>query len=213
MPQAARPYPTDGPTMSPLVRAIARFAQTDGDYDTPIPALKLHRRAGPTQPLHCIYNLGLGVVAQGDKQVLIGKQSIDYGPGQSMLTTIDLPVISCHASHRPRTVSRPHADAGCPLYSADRVRDGRTSLPTRRRSTIDLVRGTGRGVARRSHPAREPLGRASPGSEASAAHPAGDHRPAVDWSARPATPSPRDGRIPRSADAMRRSSSCTPAVA
>jgi AraC-type transcriptional regulator N-terminus len=38
--------------------------------------------------------LGLGVVAQGDKQVLIGSESIDYGPGQSMLTTIHLPVVS-----------------------------------------------------------------------------------------------------------------------
>jgi AraC-like DNA-binding protein len=80
--------------MSALVRAIGRFAQTDGDYDTAIPALNLHRRSTPTEPLHCIYNLGLGVVAQGDKQVLIGEQSIDYGPGQSMLTTIDLPVVS-----------------------------------------------------------------------------------------------------------------------
>jgi AraC-like DNA-binding protein len=94
MPQQARPYLADGLTMRPLVRAIDRFAQTDGDYDTTIPALTLHRRASPTQPLHCIYNLGLGVVAQGDKQVLIGEQSIDYGPGQSMLTTIDLPVVS-----------------------------------------------------------------------------------------------------------------------
>jgi AraC-like DNA-binding protein len=34
------------------------------------------------------------VVAQGDKQVLLGDESIDYGPGQSMLTTIDLPVVS-----------------------------------------------------------------------------------------------------------------------
>lgn len=44
--------------------------------------------------MHCIYNLGLGVVAQGDKQVLLGGETIDYGPGQSMLTTIDLPVVS-----------------------------------------------------------------------------------------------------------------------
>ena len=29
-----------------------------------------------------------------DKQVLLGEESIDYGPGQSMLTTIDLPVVS-----------------------------------------------------------------------------------------------------------------------
>lgn len=77
-----------------LAGAIARIAQTDGDYNTAIPALTLHRRKAPTAPLHCIYNLGLGVVAQGHKQVLVRGESIDYGPGQSMLTTIDLPVVS-----------------------------------------------------------------------------------------------------------------------
>jgi AraC-like DNA-binding protein len=77
-----------------LARAIAQFAQSDGDYKTAIPELSLHRRIGPTAPLHCIFSLGLGVVAQGDKQVLLGEEVIRYGPGQSMLTTIDLPVIS-----------------------------------------------------------------------------------------------------------------------
>jgi AraC-like DNA-binding protein len=80
--------------VSDLARAIRRFAQTDGDHHTVIPALTLHRRRAPTAPLHCIYTLGLGVVAQGDKQVLLGGDSTDYGPGQSMLTTIDLPVVS-----------------------------------------------------------------------------------------------------------------------
>lgn len=77
-----------------LARAIAGFAHSDGDYTTAIPALSLHRRNAPTEPLHCIYTLGLGVVAQGDKQVLLGEEVIDYGPGQSMLTTIDLPVVA-----------------------------------------------------------------------------------------------------------------------
>src|ERR1700758_180588 len=80
--------------MSDLARALRRFAQTDRDHDTVVPALTLHRRSAPSQPLHCIYNLGLGVVAQGGKQVLLGGDAIDYGPGQSMLTTIDLPVVS-----------------------------------------------------------------------------------------------------------------------
>ena len=80
--------------MSDLARVIRRFAQTDGDHTTVIPALTLHRRSAPSEPLHCIYNLGLGVVAQGGKQVLLGGDAIDYGPGQSMLTTIDLPVVS-----------------------------------------------------------------------------------------------------------------------
>ena len=85
---------SDIPATNVLARAIRRFAQTDGDHNTVIPALTLHRRSAPSEPLHCIYNLGLVVVAQGGKQVLVGGDTIDYGPGRSMLTTIDLPVVS-----------------------------------------------------------------------------------------------------------------------
>ena len=81
-------------SVSALVLAVGNFAQTDGDYATAIPALTLHRRSAPTEPLHCIYSLGLGVIAQGCKQVLLREKVIDYGPGQSMLTTIDLPAVS-----------------------------------------------------------------------------------------------------------------------
>lgn len=94
MSQHGRPYAAEVTATSVLARAIGHFAQTDGDYNTAIPALTLHRRRAPTEPLHCIYNLGLGVVVQGGKQVMLGGESIDYGPGQSMLTTIDLPVVS-----------------------------------------------------------------------------------------------------------------------
>ncbi|MES2533872.1 MAG: AraC family transcriptional regulator [Pseudomonadota bacterium] len=86
--------PPPVPATGELARAIAAFAQNDGDYATAIPALSLHRRKGPTAPLHCIFSLGLGVVAQGTKQVLLGSEVITYGPGQSMLTSIELPVIS-----------------------------------------------------------------------------------------------------------------------
>ncbi len=93
-----RPHPpSQDPALLPtagLASAIARFAQSDGDYPTTVPGLSLHRRKGRTEPLHCIFSLGLGVVAQGHKQVLLGEKVINYGPGQSMLTTIDLPVIS-----------------------------------------------------------------------------------------------------------------------
>lgn len=85
-----------------LPRAIERIAQLDGDHATGVPALTLHRRSTPTEPLHCVYGLGLGVIAQGAKQVLLGSEVIDYTPGQSMLTTIDLPVVS----HVTRASSR-----------------------------------------------------------------------------------------------------------
>ena len=92
--KTAEAEPADIPATNVLARVIRRLAQTDGDHNTGIPALTLHRRSAPSEPLHCIYNLGLGVVAQGDKQVLLGGEAIAYGPGQSMLTTIDLPVVS-----------------------------------------------------------------------------------------------------------------------
>src|SRR6478609_2943588 len=84
----------DAEAASGLACAIGRFAQTNGDYTTVIPALTLHRRSAPTEPLHCIYSLGLGVIAQGAKHVMLGDEVIHYGPGRSMLTTIDLPVVS-----------------------------------------------------------------------------------------------------------------------
>ena len=77
-----------------LARAIERFAQSDGDHATAVASLSLHRRRAPTEPLHCVYGLGLGVIAQGSKQVLLGDEVIDYAPGQSMLTTIDSPVVA-----------------------------------------------------------------------------------------------------------------------
>jgi AraC-like DNA-binding protein len=77
-----------------LACAISRLAQSDGDYPTTVPSLSLHRREMPTEPMHCIYGLGLGIVAQGGKQVMLGGDVMDYGPGQSMLTTIDLPVVA-----------------------------------------------------------------------------------------------------------------------
>jgi AraC-like DNA-binding protein len=75
MAKLAQSEPSDVPGTHVLARAIRRFAQSDGDHNTVIPALTLHRRSAPSEPLHCIYNLGLGVVAQGDKKILLGSEA------------------------------------------------------------------------------------------------------------------------------------------
>jgi len=80
--------------VSRLARAVERLAGFDGDHATAVPALSLHRRSSPTEPLHCVYGLGLGVIVQGSKQLLLGREVINYAPGQSMLTTIDSPVVA-----------------------------------------------------------------------------------------------------------------------
>ncbi|MDQ3060749.1 MAG: AraC family transcriptional regulator [Pseudomonadota bacterium] len=77
-----------------LAREIGRIAQNDGIFPTGIPQLTLYRSSLRTQPLHCLYGLGLGIIAQGGKQVSLADQVITYGPGQSLLTTLDLPAVS-----------------------------------------------------------------------------------------------------------------------
>lgn len=86
-----------------LANTVDRLSQNDGDHRTAISTLSLHRRSEPSSA-YCIYNLGLGIVLQGEKQVIIGEEIFTYTPGQSMLTTIDIPVIShtrCTAGHKP----------------------------------------------------------------------------------------------------------------
>ena len=79
---------------SALAGAVGRILRTDGDSVTALPWLSLHRRKAVTAPMHCIYGLGLGVTLQGCKQVMVGDEVLTYAPGQSMVTSVDLPVIS-----------------------------------------------------------------------------------------------------------------------
>ncbi len=81
-------------SIATLAHEIGRIARNDGDYQTAIPQLLMARRSGRTEPLACIYMLGLAVVAQGGKQVTMSDQVVNYGPGQSLLATVDLPVVS-----------------------------------------------------------------------------------------------------------------------
>jgi AraC-like DNA-binding protein len=75
-----------------MARAVQKRIATSGDHRTAIPELTLHRRNQPTQVVRCIYTLGMAVTLQGGKHVLLGDKELSYGPGQSLLTTIDLPV-------------------------------------------------------------------------------------------------------------------------
>lgn len=80
--------------ISELANLIGNIAQIDGDYDTLIPALKFRRCSSVTAPTPCIYGLGLVLIVQGGKRITLGDEIIDYGAGQSLITTVDLPVVA-----------------------------------------------------------------------------------------------------------------------
>lgn len=77
-----------------LAKSVSQLVPCDGDRITDIPGLSLHRRKAVTAPMHCIYGLGIGVTLQGGKQVIVGSEVLSYTPGESMVTSVDLPVTS-----------------------------------------------------------------------------------------------------------------------
>lgn len=105
MHQAKRAHVAIAASPDILARLIERHAPRAGDHPTAIPSLSLHRRHAPTDPMPCIYPLSLVLTAQGDKQVMMGDEILEYTPGQSMLATVELPVIS-HVTRA--TVHRPY---------------------------------------------------------------------------------------------------------
>ncbi|NUE93110.1 AraC family transcriptional regulator [Acinetobacter seifertii] len=77
-----------------LIQKVSHFAEIEGEHESIISGLSFHSRTSPTESTHCIYSLGLGLVLQGQKEVIIGDKVYQCHEGHSMLTTIDLPVTS-----------------------------------------------------------------------------------------------------------------------
>jgi len=77
-----------------LIQKVSHFAEVEGEHESIISGLSFHSRISPTESTHCIYNLGLGLVLQGQKDIIIGDKVYQCRQGHSMLTTIDLPVTS-----------------------------------------------------------------------------------------------------------------------
>ncbi|NUF31641.1 AraC family transcriptional regulator [Acinetobacter oleivorans] len=77
-----------------LISLVKDIAQNDGDYNTELPILAIARRSTVTDPMPCIFGLGLGVTVQGGKSVTLGEEVFEYGSGQALINSIDLPVVS-----------------------------------------------------------------------------------------------------------------------
>ncbi|WP_165855664.1 AraC family transcriptional regulator [Marinobacter sp. JSM 1782161] len=77
-----------------LEQRLLKIAGTAGDFSTLVPALSIHRRDAVTDPVPCIYELGLTVTVTGAKKVLVGTEVFDNNPGQGLLASVDLPVVS-----------------------------------------------------------------------------------------------------------------------
>jgi AraC-like DNA-binding protein len=77
-----------------LARKIAFLIGKQENRITDIPGVSLHRRTSPTPPCRATYHPGIIVVAQGCKQVNLGRTSFTYDESRFLLTAVDLPIVS-----------------------------------------------------------------------------------------------------------------------
>lgn len=84
-------------THDDLARLIDRYAGADGVHATPLPRLQLIRASAPTEPMIAPYEPALCIVAQGEKQAILGAQTLRYDPAKFLVVSADVPVI-CHIS-------------------------------------------------------------------------------------------------------------------
>jgi AraC-like DNA-binding protein len=75
-----------------IASIAARFAQTEGNTPTEIDGLGISRRNSPSAPCHGSYQPCFTMVIQGAKSLQLGVDTINYGAGDYLLTSLDLPV-------------------------------------------------------------------------------------------------------------------------
>ena len=63
----------------------------DGYYDTPAHGLVILRSDRTLKPIHRISKSALWISVQGLKSAFVGEQRFDYGAGEGLLTTVDIP--------------------------------------------------------------------------------------------------------------------------
>lgn len=86
-----------------LAQIMERHTGKDGAHSTPISGLRLFRASAPSEPIHAIYEPSLCLVAQGDKQLMLGEDIFRYNPWQCLLASVDLPIVGQVTSATPET--------------------------------------------------------------------------------------------------------------
>lgn len=77
-----------------IIRILDAHVDGDGFYETPIPGLTLMRSSEQLIPRHMQYRPKLCFVTQGAKEVMVAERTVTYRAGQSLVVTIDVPVLS-----------------------------------------------------------------------------------------------------------------------
>jgi AraC-like DNA-binding protein len=78
-------------SLAELQALIARHARP-GQADTALPGVRATISVQPTMPVHHVTRPGFAIVAQGAKETLVGDRRFEYGGGDFIVTSVDLPI-------------------------------------------------------------------------------------------------------------------------
>lgn len=78
-----------------MATQFVRWASGHREVSTAIPWLSLYSRTRTMLPNTHVYEPNLAVILQGRKQVKVGEELFAYDESRFLLTTVDLPVVSC----------------------------------------------------------------------------------------------------------------------
>lgn len=76
-----------------LVQRIEQFTKYEGFTDTAIDAVQLIRADHPTTGTLTIYEPSVCIIAQGQKQVILGNEILHYDPANYLVASVDVPVM------------------------------------------------------------------------------------------------------------------------
>ncbi len=90
--------------LAELQSLVARHARP-GAPESALPGVRVLISTMPTKTAHGVSEPGVGLVAQGAKQTMVGDRLFEYGEGDFIVSSVDLP-ISSHVTHA--TTARPY---------------------------------------------------------------------------------------------------------
>lgn len=74
-----------------LIDRLVQRMPAPGSYPTEIEAFSLHRRDETNQPESCFFQPTITLLIQGRKRTIVGTEEYDYGEGQCLVNSLDLP--------------------------------------------------------------------------------------------------------------------------
>src|SRR5690242_4139858 len=83
---------SDGTQLSELRTLIAQLTGRDGDHQTAIASLYLIRYSSAVSPDFGVVTPGLCLVAQGQKELLLGDEVYSNSPGHYLVASAEIPV-------------------------------------------------------------------------------------------------------------------------